>query len=679
MHINQALGVLFCGITTAVSAAASSPDTSSTDSGQMEEMLVWGRDLSQLGKAQSASQGLVGYADISTRPLLRVGELVEVMPGMVATQHSGSGKANQYFLRGMNLDHGTDFSVHFEGVPVNFRTHAHGQGYLDINFIIPELVETIAYRKGTYYADVGDFSAAGTAAFKTYDRLDKGFAEVSVGEDGYQRLVAADSVSVGQGTLLWGGELQYQDGPWELEEDVEKVNALLKYTGHIGKFNTQFIATAYSNSWNSTDQIPLREVQAGRLSRFGFIDPDLGGKTNRYSLIAKASSDVIDANLYGVRYHLDLFSNPTYFLEDRINGDEIVQVDRRDIYGGSLHYQDTAEIFGLPAKSRLGVEFRYDDIDKANLYQTISRRPVTALIDDSVEELSTSVFAETEIFWNDQLRTTAGIRYDYYNWDVSASAPGSQGDSGSGSDSLVSPKFSMAYAYSEHSELYASYGRGFHSNDVRGVEVQDNPVEALVKIDGAELGWRTEVFKDIKLTIAAFYLDTDSELIFVGDAGTTEPSDGAKRIGIELEAFWQISDWLVFDITAAKTRARFKDLPSGQDHVPDAHEVVAGAGLTATMPNGFTGSLRVRHFGEAPLDEADSVSKDSTTLVNLGMSYETGPVTFGVDVLNLFDSQSNDIEFLFESQLQSESAPVEDRHFHPVAPRSLRASIRYQF
>lgn len=679
LHLTPAL----CAIMAAISGTALAVDKTTSDTQQslspMEEITVWGRGISLLGSADSASQGLVGYSDFSTRPLLRVGELVEVVPGMIATQHSGSGKANQYFLRGMNLDHGTDFSVHFEGVPVNFRTHAHGQGYLDINFMIPELVETVSYRKGTYYADVGDFSGAGSASFKTYDRLERGFAELTAGEDGYQRIVAAESFDIGQSSLLIGAEVQYQDGPWELNEEAKKYNALVKYSTRIGDISTQIIATAYSNSWNATDQIPSREVAAGRLSRFGFIDPDIGGETERYSLIGKAKWNSFDATLYAIHYQLNLFSNPTYFQEDSINGDEIEQADKRQVYGGSLRYENPMQISDYRIIPKAGIEFRYDDIGDTNLYKTVARNRTTALIDDQVEELSTSAFAEAEVFWTDRLRTTFGLRADYYSWDVTAKAPASAGDSGSGSDSIFSPKFSMAYKIAEKTELYASYGEGFHSNDVRGVEVESSPVEALVKIDGAELGFRSEAIDDLKITVAAFWLETDSELIFVGDAGTTEPSDGAERYGLEISAFWQPIDWLVFDLTAAKTKARFKDLPSGADYVPDAHETVAGAGVTATMGNGFTGSFRVRHFGSAPLNETDSVSKDSTTLANLGLSYDFGRFEVGVDVLNLFDAEADDIEFLYESQLTGEAAPVEDVHFHPVAPRSIRASIRYQF
>lgn len=664
---------------TAIADDSLQPDSKIEKNPSIEEVLVWGRAFSLLGSADSASEGLVGYADFSTRPMLRVGELVEVIPGMVATQHSGSGKANQYFLRGMNLDHGTDFSVAFEGAPVNFRSHAHGQGYLDINFIIPEIVETISFRKGTYYADTGDFSGAGSSAIKTYDRLEQGFVKLIAGEDGYQRMVSAGSVDFQNSSLLMAAEIHYQDGPWKLPEDTGKHNFLLKYSTTSDNYQAQIIATAYRNSWNATDQIPQREVDAGRLSRFGYIDKDIGGETSRYSLIAKASTENLEATLYSVAYKLNLFSNPTYFLENRSSGDQIEQADTRMIYGGSLRYQTEASLLGMHITSKAGIEFRYDDISDTNLFKTTARRRDYALIDDEVKELSGSAYAEIEFLLTKSLRTTLGLRADHFKWDVNANVTADKENSGEGTDSIVSPKFTAAYALNKDTELYLSYGQGFHSNDVRGVEVANDPVDALVQIDGAEIGFRSEALKDVNINVAAFWLDTASELIFVGDAGTTEPSDGAKRFGAELSAFWQISDGLVFDLTAAKTKARFKGKPSGEDYIPDAHEFVAGAGLVLTGNNGITGSIRLRHFGSAPLDETDSIKKDSTTLVNLGLTYDFGDISFGLDVLNLFDAEANDIEFLFASQLENETEAVEDIHFHPVAPRSLRASARYQF
>ncbi len=282
-----------------------------------ESIVVWGRSTRLLGNADGGSHGIVGNADFSTRPLMRVGELVEVMPGMVATQHSGPGKANQYFLRGMNLDHGSDFTAIFEGMQLNFRSHAHASGYLDLNPLIPEIVESVEYHKGTYYAFNGDFSAAGSARFKTYDRIEDGYLEATIGNFNHHRLVGAQSIDTADGTWLFAGELLTRDGPWDLPQDQEKTNLFAKYTGTIGGINSQVTAMAYDADWYSTDQIPLREVRNGNLGLFGFVDPTLGGTSSRWSLIGNFDLDNnIDVNAYYSAYEMNLFGNPTYFLND---------------------------------------------------------------------------------------------------------------------------------------------------------------------------------------------------------------------------------------------------------------------------------------------------------------------------------------------------------------------------
>lgn len=651
-----------------------------------EEVLVWGRGIEMMGNADSASHGIVGHADFSTRPMLRVGELVEVVPGMIATQHSGPGKANQYFLRGMNLDHGSDFAGYFEGMPVNFRSHAHAAGYLDLNFMIPEIIETVEFHKGPYYAELGDYSAAGAAYFRTYDYLERGFIEGIAGSEDYYRLVGGNSHELGAGNLLYAGEVLFRDGPWELPQDLEKYNAVIKYTGILHGIESRLMATFYTSSWNSTDQIPLREVERGNLTRFGFIDPALGGKSTRINFISNFMLKNTDIKLYATRYKLNLFSNPTYYLIDPVNSDQIEQEDNRWVLGGSVRYERESSWFQRYIDTRFGADLRYDDVNELNLFNTTGyRRRIGVAREDEVVETSLGLFGEAEILWNNNLRTTLGLRADFYDWDVHARI---NANSGSGSDYVISPKFALAWILAEDYEVYANYGQGFHSNDVRGAEIEVDPVsklpadtvDVLVKAQGAELGIRSEILDGLKLTLAGFWMDLDSELLFVGDAGTSQPNEATRRFGVEFSGFWEVKDWLVLDATAAWTRARFRNAPPGQDHIPDAHKTVFGAGITIVHPGGFTGSLRMRHFGDAPLTEDASVHKGSTTLLNLGLSYEmTEHVEIGVDVLNLLDNKGDDIEFYFESRLKNEPSPVEDFHFHPVESIAARASIRYKF
>ena len=656
----------------------------SADDDALEEILVFGRAIDLVGAADSASEGLVGYDDLTTRPLLRVGELVEVIPGMIATQHSGGGKANQYFLRGMNLDHGTDFSIQFEGMPVNFRTHAHGQGYLDMNFIIPELVETIEYRKGTYSADVGDFSAASSSRFRTYDVLEQGFAQIAWGTEEYLRLVAANSWAVGDASLLLGGEARMSDGPWENAEGVELFNGFAKYTTEFGGRKATLLGTYYTNEWNATDQIPQRAVLAGTLGSYGFVDRTVGGETHRFNLIGRVDGESTRYQAFLTNYGLNLFGNPTYFLNDPVNGDQIEQEDARWILGARIDHTRDLQWADRSVVLQAGTDVRYDVISEVNLYLTSARNRLTAIRNDDVDELSVGAYADVEVSWTEQLRTTLGLRVDHFSWDVVALRAE---NSGSGSDTIVNPKLSIAYSINDQWEIYANYGGGFHSNDVRAAELGVDPVtgapaepfDAIVEAQGIETGFRAELTERLNFSATFFSLELDSELIFVGDAGTTEPNEGTERQGVEATLFWQALDWLVLDMSAAKTDAKFSDLPAGQDNIPDAHDVVGSFGATVVNENGFVGSVRVRHFGDAPLVEDNTARKDGTTLVNLGITYPLGNFEIGLDVLNLFDSDGNDIEYFYESRLSAEPAPVEDFHFHPVEPREFRIKLRYRF
>lgn len=673
-----ALGVaLAASMRSMVVSAQSSSDV-------IEEVVVWGRSLQLLGSADSSSQGVVGYADFSTRPLARVGELVEVVPGMIATQHSGPGKANQYFLRGFNLDHGSDFSTFFDGMPVNFRTHAHAQGYMDLNFIIPEVIERIDFKKGPYFANTGDFSLAGTSSMKTYDSLERGFVEVTVGSGDEIRLVAADSVNTELGSLLYALEHQQTNGMFVLDQDVRKYNGLLKYTGEIAGIPSQLTLTAYDSEWISTNQVPQRAVTSGQIDRFGFIDPDLGGQSHRYSLSGRFELGEWDLTAYASAYYMSLINNPTYSLNDPINGDEFEQEDERVLFGGSLVRQSRFEIMGLKAAGLFGAEVRVDDVQELNLFNTRSRLRYGSVREDSARELSLSTYAESEFALSENLRLTIGLRADYIRFDVEALRAE---NSGTESDALLQPKFGLAYRLSDSLELYANYGHGFHSNDVRAAVNRIDPVtgedteaqDILVEGRGGEIGFRYDNLKGFNISLTAFELATDSELVFVGDAGTTEPSDPTRRSGVELNAFYSISERLVIDLSAARARGHFRGLPDGANSITDAHENVAAAGLTYVGTQGVTASLRVRYFGDAALTEDESVMKENSTLINAGVSYSAGAWEMGIDVLNLLDAEDDDIAYFFESRLPGEVEAMEDIHFHPSNPRVIRAMLRYSF
>jgi hypothetical protein len=670
-----ALGVaLVMAIGTAPTAAQTPTGAPAED----DEVVVYGRALEQIGIAISGSQGTIGYQDIAARPLLRAGELVETVPGVVATQHSGTGKANQYFLRGFNLDHGTDFAGFVDGVPVNLRSHGHGQGYLDFNFLIPELIERVDYRKGPYFADVGDFSAAGTVAFTTYDRLARPLAEITVGEFGYRRAVAAGSTSAGVGDLLIGLEATTTNGPWVLDENLSRAAGVVKYSAS----GWRLTLNGYRAGWDATDQLPRRAVRSRLIDRFGFIDPDLGGETSRLSVAATGDLGGVRLDAYAVSYRLRLTSNFTYFLDDPVNGDEFQQRDRRTLFGSKVRYQTDRRLSGLPTKLRLGADLRHDDIGTVGLYRSVGGRRAATVREDSVGETSLGTFVEAEIAISADWRAVLGLRADVFRYDVEADLAANRGD---GSEAILSSKLALAWRPADAIEFYANYGESFHSNDARGATISvdpatgaaADPVELLVRARGAELGMRVE-YRRLNLALAGFRLDLGSELVFVGDAGTTEPNPPSRRHGAELSMFWRPVDRVAFDLAAAYTDARFRAV-GRDDAVPNSVDTVVAAGATIDW-GGVSTTLRVRHFGPSPLVEDRSARSDGTTLVNLGAYYSRGPLRLGLDIYNLLDADDADITYFYASRLPGEpDAGVEDVHFHPVEPRQLRASVRLQF
>ena len=673
---------LLLSLAFATAARAQEAPPLSDDDARTTDIVVYGRAIEQIGVAQSGSQGTIGYKDFDDKPLSRVGELVENVPGVIATQHSGSGKANQYFLRGFNLDHGTDLAIFVDGLPVNQRTHGHGQGYLDVNFLIPELVERIDYRKGPYFADVGDFSAAGTIKFKTYDKLAQPIVAATIGEFGYYRALAAGSTRLGDGNLLIGVEGALSNGPWVLDEDLRKYNGFVKLSGGTDASGWSVGLSAYHSRWTSTDQISERAVTSGLIDRFGFIDDDVGGKTTRIALTGERHFGNTSISAFAEYYKLRLTSDFTYFLEDPLNGDEFQQRDERGVFGGSVNHRIDKTWGAVPVAITLGGDVRYDHIGNIGLFRSANAVPIATIRQDKVDEVSGGLFGEVQFTLAPGLRATLGLRGDLYGHDVDA---GLAANAGSGLDAILAPKAALAWSPIRNVELYANYGESFHSNDVRGASITIDPVTGdpadrvpvLARARGAELGARFENAR-LSASLVGFYLTLASELVFVGDAGATEPNDATRRYGTEATLFWRPTDWLTLDGSASFTNARFRGVVPGLDRIPGSvGEVIAG-GAAVEFGGGLSGSLRVRHFGTAPLIEDGSVRSDPTTLVNLGGYYTRGPFRFGVDVLNLFDSKDADITYFYASRLPGETVEgVEDRHFHPVEPRQVRVSLRY--
>jgi hypothetical protein len=663
-----------------VLAALFVSSTVHADDFQLQRVLVEGARASQLGIADSAGAGSAGAKDLAGRIAYRPGELLEVTPGLIASQHSGEGKANQFYLRGFNLDHGTDLATWVDGMPVNQRSHAHGQGWTDLNFLIPELVGRLDYRKGPYSAREGDFSSAGVASLSYASRLVKSIASATVGQDGYARTMLAGSPEVAGGSLLYALELMKNDGPWTRPDGYRKVNAVLRYSQGYANNGWNITAMSYSGHWNSTDQIPLRAVEDGRIGRFDLIDDSDGGQARRQSISGIWRSTDTDSaskvSAYVIRNELELFSNFTYFLNDPVNGDQFAQPDRRVTTGVDanhtwhMHRSDT-----LSSDLTVGAQLQNDNIYNG-LYDTRKRARIATTREDHIVETSGAVFVENATRWSDALRTVVGVRANNYRFRVDGDR---LENAGKAHDTLVTPTLNIAYGPWASTELYANYGHGFHSNDARGTVATVDPktldavdrTPGLVRSRGVEFGLRTEAIPKMQMSLAVYRLDFDSELTYIGDAGNTEAGDPSRRYGIEFSNYYRPYKWLSVDFDAAWARAR-----SLGNRIPGAIEGVAQLGVTVDRSGPWSGSLRLRWFGPRPLIEDDSVRSKASVTLNGRVGYQLAKdLQLELEAFNLTNRRASAIDYFYESQLASETAPVADVHFHPIEPRSLRLTL----
>lgn len=629
-------------------------------------------------------------AEVNAVPFARPGEALEIVPGLIVTQHSGEGKANQYFLRGFNLDHGTDLSIKVDGMPVNMPTHGHGQGYADINFLIPELIRSVDVRKGPYYADVGDFGSAGAVGIDYITKLPKNIAEVTLGSFGYRRGLAAGSTAVGDGTLLAAIEGTKYDGPWDVPDDIRKINSVMRYSQGNATDGFTLTGMAYSNAWNSTDQVAQRAIDQGIIGRLGSLDPTDGGVSSRFSLSGNFahSSEYgqTKVSAYVIRSDLQLYNNFTYFLDNPVNGDQFNQLDRRTIGGFDARHTFDWRFSGLETQTRVGVQSRYDDI-QVGLFKTEQRNWLSTVREDRVQEGNVGIWTDSTTRWSDWLRTTVGIREDFFGGRVLSDTPE---NSGNAQASIASPKGGLVLGPWFKTEFYGNAGYGLHSNDIRGATITVDPndkvtpldrVPLLVRSRGAEIGVRTKAIDSLTSSVAVFVLDFDSELLFVGDAGTTEPSRPSRRVGVEWVNQYKPVPWLSFDLDVAYTKARFTDFDLAGDRIPGAPAWVGSASIVVGNETGWFGALKARYFGPRPLIEDDSVRSLSSLIFNAraGYRFDNG-LRVQLDVLNLFNTQTNQIEYYYLSRLPGEPIDgVADRHVHPAEPLAVRLTIAGRF
>ena len=655
-------------------------------------VIVEGARQTQLGVASTASTGVVTQKQLEARTVYRPGELLEVTPGLIVSQHSGEGKANQFYLRGLNLDHGTDLRTTIDGMLVNQRTHAHGQGWTDLNFMIPELASYLEYTKGPYSAEQGDFASAGAVSVNYTNTLSQGIASVGFGQNGYGRTLLAASPAVGIGNLLYALELFRNDGPFVHADGYRKISGVLRYSEGTESNGFNLSLMAYKAHWNATDQIPQRAIDLGILkNRFDTVDPTDGGKAHRYSLssgwIRTGDNASTKVNAYLINNQLDLYSNFTYFLDHPDTGDQFNQPDRRITLGVNASHSWRQSLLNRPSETTVGMQLQSDDIHNG-LYDSQARARIRTTREDHVRERSVGIYFQTAIKWNDWLRSVVGVREDAYRNEVDSNLGI---NSGTASARQVSPKLSLIFGPWDKTEFYANFGRGFHSNDARGTTIRVDPKNLnlpakseapIVAARGVELGMRTEVVRGLQTSLALYQLDYNSELLFAGDAGSTaDTGRPSRRIGGELSNYYRLATWLTIDADIAYARTRYRNAdPIGQ-FIPGSVEGVASLALTVDDVGPWFGALQVRYFGPRPLIEDNTVRSQATGTVNGRIGYKFSPtLRLAVELYNLTNRRNSAIDYAYQSRLPGEAAEGKfDVHFHPIESRSIRANLIYNF
>ena len=693
---------------------------SSDDVVQLEKILVEGDPA-----FSTASSKSIREFDLNVRPMQTAQDMLQLAPGLVVTQHAGGGKAEQIFLRGFDADHGTDVAISTDGIPVNMVSHGHGQGYADLHYVIPELVESIDLFKGPYFARHGNFSTAGSIMFRTKDYIDENMVKIEGGEFNTQKVTGLFQVPGGgeHQSAYFAGQFYNTDGAVESEQNFQRSNLFGKFHTALNETNKlAFAVSSFSSAWDASGQIPQRAVDSGLITRFGTIDDLEGGQTGRqnfnliYTAIGENSSQFF-IQPYFSRYNFKLFSNFTFFLDDPENGDMIEQTDDRTLFGLNTEYQFKQSIRSMQSTTTFGGGFRSDDI-AVNLWHSPNRRRLTQKVDSGIIERNLFLWVQEELVVNPKLRLQLGLRGDYFTFnvedhldtlsDASITLPHA---SGYAQEALLNPKFNLVYSPLRSTDIFLNFGTGFHSNDARDVVIEQtisdlarvfsrqglngaqinerlvqlnfdpehSGIRTLPRAIGAEIGTRHQFWNRFSIGIAGWWLELDEELVFVGDAGETEISGKSRRIGIDIEGRAQILSWLWIDTDVNLSSGKFVDEPSDVNEIPLAPRITSTGGLTAAHPSGFGANLRYRHIGDRPANEDSSVTAEGHTLVNIGLSYAFGPFKYFATVENLFNVDWNEAQFDTESRLVDETEPVSEIHFTPGNPRNIQAGIRYQF
>ena len=662
-------------------------------SDDMQPITVTAARMSLMGTASTASQGIIVNDEIALTPAFRPGQVLETVPGLSVTSHSGEGKANQYLLRGYNLDHGTDLAIFVDGMPVNEPTHAHGQGYSDLNFMIPELATDISYTKGPYYANTGDFGTVGSIHINYLDHV-ADQVSLTAGTLGFERVFAAGSTDLAEGSLLGALELQHYDGPWKNPDNQRKINAVLRYSEGTAEEGFSVTGMTYHGSWNATTDQPVRARTGGLIGRYGSLDPTDGGDAQRSNLTFRRNSTVAEGqfhvNAYVFTNRLTLWNNFTHYLIDPVNGDQEAQHEDRTTLGGEVSYAHIAPLFGLENEVSFGADVRNDHNDLSRLptrdrgLLTAAQDPLSFSESDRVRLSSAGAYLQTATHWSDWFRSILGVRYDRQQGSDTGT------NTGTAKADLWEPKASLIFRPVESSEIYLSGGRGLHSDDLRGVTAAQAGGRAgtplIASQTGEELGIREHFTPKFTATLALYALTAQSETTYDPDAGIDSAGPGSRRRGVELNLTYQASHWLEFYGSYSYNHARYTTpYADGTGHVgyflPNAPFASGSFNVYVKNLGDWSGSLEYRYISASPLSSDDVVQGHGYGEWNGDVHYDMGKGwSTSLGVYNITNKKADAAEFWYIDRLKGEpAAGVADIHTHPLEPISARLTIAKKF
>ncbi|UII19045.1 TonB-dependent receptor [Fulvivirga ligni] len=622
--------------------------------------------------------------NIKTSPVNTSQELLRQVPGLVIGQHAGGGKAEQIFLRGFDIDHGTDISISVDGMPVNMVSHAHGQGYADLHFLIPETIDNINFGKGPYYADQGDFTTTGYVGFKTKDKLNNSLIKLEAGQYNTQRFLGMfQVVDKDDQSAYLAADYNLTDGPFDSPQNFSRLNLMAKYSGKVSDMDKiSLSASHFTSSWDASGQVPQRAIDNGTISRFGAIDDTEGGKTSRTNLIFNYIKGIdentfVKSTAFYANYEFELFSNFTFFLNDPENGDQIHQKEQRDLFGLKSELNKSLKIGFNDALFQFGAGFRNDQSHDNELSHTLNRTvTLDTLALGDIDQ--TNMFSYVNLSYNvGKWVINPSVRFDYFKfnyYDKTLPIYQTQAEN----EGIVSPKLNVLYNPSRELQLYLKTGKGFHSNDTR-VVVAQNGKEILPAAWGSDLGMIWKPTPKLFINAAYWYLFLEQEFVYVGDEAVVEPSGRTRRQGVDFSFRYQPVSWLYWNTDVNYTLARSADDPEGENYIPLAPDFTIMSGLSVIHPSGIYGGAHLRHIDHRPANEDNSIVAKGYTVVDLNLGYQWKNFDLGINIQNLFNVDWNETQFATESRLPNETEPVEEIHFTPGSPFWLKASIGYKF